>query len=196
MKTGAARFLLALIVAALVTAACSKKPEKLKPPQEDVKAAETAEKPAALAQQLSEVRYTQTKEGKLQWELVAKSVEQALEGPTRLSDVKMTYYSDEGRTVVVTANSGVYGSRRGGVVLRGNVVVTTSDGNQLHSDVLTWNQRTETLKGKGDVTISTGKSVLKGTKFELKPSVETFRIYQVSGVIHREDMRHQEDMNL
>ncbi|GAB4336834.1 MAG: hypothetical protein Kow0099_09980 [Candidatus Abyssubacteria bacterium] len=198
METGALRFLLACVLAVLVTSACSKEPEKLRPPKEELKTTQNPEKPkpALPAQQLSEVRYTQTKEGKLMWELVADSVEQALEGPTRLDDVKITYYSDEGRAVAVVADSGVYESQTGDILLRGNVVVTTSDGNRLHADSLAWNQRAETLTGKGGVTISTGTSVLKGTMFELKPSLETFQIYQVSGTIHQEDLKLQEELNL
>jgi LPS export ABC transporter protein LptC len=173
----------------LLDTSCSKKPEKLVIEEESVGPKEKqAAQPAGLAQHLQDVRYSQSKGGRLQWELAAKSVEQAGDGPTRLEEVKATYYSDDGRVTVVTADSGMYNAATGNANLQGNVTVATSDGNRVTTDALVWNQAKELLKGEGVVTMSRGNSVIKGRGFELSPEAETFKIYKVEGTIHQGDM--------
>lgn len=183
-------------VSLLALVSCSNKPEKLVPP-EDARpsSVEETEKPVGLAQELRDVRYSQSKEGRLQWEMVASAVEQTLDGPTNLENVKITYYSDDGRVTVLTADSGLYEDSTRNAALRGNVVVTTSDGNSLRTDALTWNQQSELLEGEGDVTMTRGESIIKGKKFELSPEDETFKIYNVEGTVHEKDM-NVKDMNL
>lgn len=177
-------------VSMLALVACSSKPEKLVPPEDEARSssAEEPEKPLGLAQELRDVRYSQSKEGRLQWEMVASAVEQTLDGPTKLENVKITYYSDDGRVTVLTADSGQYEDSTRNAALRGNVVVTTSDGNRLKTEALTWNQQSELLEGEGDVTMTRGESIIKGKKFELSPEDETFKIYNVEGTVHEEDM--------
>ncbi len=177
-------------VSLLALVSCSDKPEKLVPPEPEapLSSVEEAEGPVGLAQELRDVRYSQSKEGRLQWELVASTVEQAADGPTSLEKVKITYYSDDGRVTVLTADSGLYENTTHNAALRGNVVVTTSDGNNLRTDALKWNQKAELLEGEGDVVMTRGGSVLKGKKFELSPEDETFRIYNVEGTVQHEDM--------
>lgn len=177
-------------VSLLALVSCSGKPDKLVPPEATAPspAVEEAEEPVGLTQELRDVRYSQSKEGRLQWEMVASSVEQTAGGPTNLEDVKITYHSDDGRVVVLTADSALYEDATRNAVLRGNVVVTTSDGNSLRTDALTWNQQSELLEGEGYVTMTRGESVIKGRKFELSPEAETFRIFNVEGTIHQEDM--------
>jgi LPS export ABC transporter protein LptC len=177
-------------VSLLALVSCSSKPEKLVPPEDDARlsSVEEAERPVELVQELRDVRYSQSKEGGLQWEMVASSVEQTADGPTNLENVKITYYSDDGRVTVLTADSGLYEDSTRNAALRGNVVVMTSDGNSLRTDALTWNQQSELLEGEGYVTMTRGESVIKGRKFELSPEDETFRIYNVEGTVHQEDM--------
>ena len=173
----------------LLSVSCSNKPEKLVIEEESVgpKEAHSAQ-PAELAQQLQDVRYSQSKGGRLQWELAAKSVEQMGDGPTSLKEVKITYYSDDGRVTAATADFGMYNAATGNAKLGGNVSVTTSDGNRVTTDALVWNQAEELLKGEGVVTMSRGNSVIKGRGFELSPEAETFKIYKVEGTIHQGDV--------
>ena len=176
-------------IAALACTACGGKPEKLVASPEAEKITEsTVEESAEVAQELRDVRYSQSKGDKLLWELVAKSVEQMADGPTNLEDVQTTYYSEDDKVTVLTADSGLYDSATRNVILRGNVVVTTSDGNSLKTDVLTWNQEEDLLRGDGNVTINKGNSVIEGKGFELSPSLETIEIFEVGGTIHQGDM--------
>ncbi len=168
---------------------CSDEPEKLALPStaERVPEQETGVS-LEISQELQDVRYIQSKGGRLQWELVAKSVEQMMEGPTKLNDVRMTYYAEDGGTVVVTGDSGVYEPDTRNALLRGNVVVETSDGRRMRADVLKWDQEAGTLDGEGNVRITSGGSIIKGKRFHLLPELETFKIYQVEGIVHKEDM--------
>ncbi|MBI5116255.1 LPS export ABC transporter periplasmic protein LptC [Candidatus Poribacteria bacterium] len=181
-------FFLPLVLTLFVSVSCDRKPEKLVPEKETEELPRQAEEPAGLAQQLQDVRYSQTKDGRLQWELTAKSVQQVIEGPTSMQNVTMTYYAADGKATVLTADSGAYDSASNNAALRGNILVKTSDGGSVRTDVLEWNQKAGVLRGLGEVTITKGHTVIQGKGFELSPELETFKMYHVKGTIHRGDV--------
>jgi len=187
------RLFLILFLAVLSLISCSNKPEKLAPEADnnartDEHIAGSTGESADITQELHGVKYSESKEGRLQWELVAESVRQSGDGPTDLEDVTITYYSDDGRITVLTADSGQYESVERNAVLRGNVIVKTSDGNSLMTEAIKWNQQAETLRSEDEVIMQRGGSMLKGSGFELSPYLETFRIYNVEGTIRQGDM--------
>jgi LPS export ABC transporter protein LptC len=102
--------------------------------------------------------------------------------------VKLTYYAEDGRVVTLTADSGSYEDATRNVTLQGNVVVNTSDGNHVDTDAIAWNQKSGILKGKGEVRITRGDSIIRGKGFELSPENETVNIYNVTGIIHKKEM--------
>ena len=176
-------------VAMLELAACSKKPAKLVEDTEPEKPVEDTDiQPARFGQELRSVRYAHSKNDKLQWELMAKFVEQVEDEATNLEDVKITYFGDDGIISVLTADEGRYENATQNAMVHGNVVLTRSDGDRVETDTLRWNQKKELLEGEGDVTITRRRTVIKGKGFELSPSRETFRILNVEGVIHRGDI--------
>jgi len=176
-------------VATFALAACSKKPEKLVAESEFEKPVKKADVPlAGFGQELQSVRYAHSKDDKLQWELIAKFVEQVEDGSANLEEVKITYYSDDGTITVLTADKGLYESATQNAMVHGNVIVTRSDGDRVNTDTLRWNQQEERLEGEGNVTITRRSTVIKGKGFELTPSRETFRILNVEGVIHKGDI--------
>jgi LPS export ABC transporter protein LptC len=180
-------FMLAILVA-LGHVSCSDKPEKLvvRVDAEETEKDATSS-PFGITQQLQDVRFTQSKGDKQLWKLEARAVEQVVDGPINLESVEITYYSDDGRVTVVTADTGLYDDKDRNARLEGNVKVNTSDGGRVETTAVQWNQETETLTGDGEVIISKGNSTLTGMGFELRPSLESFRIYQVGGVLHRGD---------
>lgn len=173
----------------LALASCSDEPKKLAP-------IATLEKPTAesksslpdIAQQLHQVRYTQSKGEKLQWELQADQVDQTLDGPTNLNKVKITYYSDDGKVTILTADSGQYNTVTRDAALQGNVVVEVSDGSKMTTEALKWSQSEELLRGEGDVTMIRGDSIVEGVGFELSPNLETFEMFSVKGIIRQGDV--------
>lgn len=180
---------IAFVPMLFASVSCDRKPEKLVPEKETEELSRQApEEPIGLAQQLQDVRYSQTKDGRLQWELTAKSVQQVMEGPTSMQNVTMTYHAADGKATVLTADSGAYDNASNNATLRGNILVKTSDGSSVRTDTLEWNQKAGVLKGAGDVTIAKGRTVVQGKGFELSPEIETFKIYHVQGTIHRGDI--------
>jgi LPS export ABC transporter protein LptC len=183
-------FILAILMASVHVVSCSDKPEKLVVPADTEKAEEEeTSSPIGIAQQLQDVKFSQSKGDKRLWKLEAKAVEQVVDGPISLENIEITYYSDDGRVIVVTADTGLYSDAERNARLEGNVKVRTSDGGRVDTSAIQWDQETEVLTGDGDVTISKGNSTLTGTGFELRPSVESFKIYQVGGILHRGDAK-------
>lgn len=179
-----------IIVAALTPVSCGDKPEKLVAQQDAEKPGEQTAAPSVeIEQELQNVRFSHSKGDKLQWVLEARTVEQAADGPIHLKSVEITYYSDDGKITVVTADAGLYDGAGRNATLRGNVVVETSDGGHVETSAIHWNQDSQALTGEGDVTMSRGGSTIKGRGFELRPELETFRIYHVDdGIIDKGDM--------
>ena len=175
---------------AFIHISCSDKPEKLvvradsEKPEEDEASSLTG-----LAQQLQDVRFSQSNGDKRLWKLEAKAVEQVADGPINLESIEITYYSDDGRITVVTADTGRYDDAGKNARLEGNVKVRTSDGGRVETAAIQWDQETQILTGDGLVTISKGSSTLTGTGFELHTSEESFKIYQVGGILHKGDAK-------
>jgi LPS export ABC transporter protein LptC len=189
MNRGSRLLLFLCCAATLAPVSCSDKPEKLAVEAEAEKPAEKKNaSPTEFAQELQGVTYSQSKGDRLQWELVAKSIEQVMDGPTNLKDVKVTYYSDDGKVTVLTADEASYEDATRNTTLHGNVVITRSDDSTLSTDFLKWHQEEEMLRGEGSVMIERGESIIKGKGFELSPTRETFNIFHVEGIIHQGDM--------
>lgn len=174
---------------AVVLAACGRRPEKLVAEPESETSSTEKVGHADLARELSDIKYSQSKNGKVEWELQATGVQQALDGPTVLQQVKITYYSTDGRITVVTADSGTYDTKTKDAQLQGNVVVTTSDGATLATDSIKWDQGAGLLTGPGDVKITRSDSIIEGKGFQLSPEAETATLFQVKGVIRRGEMK-------
>jgi len=183
------RLPLVFVAVVFMVVSCSSKPEKLAVENNtDDRNIDGVGEAAEISQKLQGVKYSESKDGRLQWELVAESVRQPGEGPTHLQDVQITYYSDDGKITVLTADSGWYQSVERNALLRGNVVVRTSDGDTLMTDAIRWNQEAELLSSEDEVIMKKGDSTIKGRGFELLPRLEIFRIYNVQGTIHRGDV--------
>ncbi len=186
-KFFAVLLILLAATASAVFHSCGKAPKKLEIEKTEAAAEDT--EPAGIAQKLSGVKYTQSKDGKLEWELTATGVQQALEGPTQLQQVKITYFGDPDKITVVTADSGEYETATKNARLHGNVLVKMTDGTSLSASALVWDQATRLLTGEGQVKISQGNSIIQGTGFELSPEAETIQLFQVNGVIRQEEKK-------
>ena len=186
---GYSRYIIAAIVCvALFQVSCDYKPDKLSADAGgEGTVPETASPLIEMAQQLENVRFSQSKGDRLLWKLEARAVEQAADGPIGLERVEITYYSDDNRVTVLTADAGVYDGAGRSAALSGNVTVNTSDGGRVETSDVKWDQERELLTGEGKVTISRGASSITGTGFELHPNEETFSIHQVGGVLFKGD---------
>jgi LPS export ABC transporter protein LptC len=105
-----------------------------------------------------------------------------------LQSVEITYYGDDGRRTVVTADVGLYDVAGRNATLRGNVIVETSDGGRVETSAVHWDQDEEKLSGAGEVIITRGDSIIRGKGFELLPENETLKILEVTGIVREGDM--------
>lgn len=176
------------ILATLTPLSCGDRPERLVA-RADAEEQQEATKapPVEIAQELHDVIFSQSKSTKLQWRLEAKSVEQVMDGPISLESVEITYYADDGKSTALTADTGLYDEAARDVTMKGNVTITTSDGGRVETATIHWDQQRQRMSGDGEVTISRDASIITGKGFELFPEQDTFRIFQVGGIIYKGD---------
>jgi LPS export ABC transporter protein LptC len=102
--------------------------------QEVEQAAETADL------SLEEIHYVETKGDKKEWELRAKSGQHFRQDDyTTLQDLTVTFYAEEGRIVTLKGDEGSMKGRKE-IEVRGNVVITSSDGYRVTTDSLRYEE--------------------------------------------------------
>jgi LPS export ABC transporter protein LptC len=107
--------------------------------------------------------------GKVRWRLTA---EQALvwdeknAGRTELRRVSVQV-EEPGRSWSIVGDEGEYLQKEKKIELRGNVVVTASDGLRLETDVLRWNGDERRLWTDAPVTLSSRGGVIRGRTLEV-----------------------------
>ncbi len=82
--------------------------------------------------QMEKVRFVEDKHGRKTWELEAKSAEQYQDqNIVTLEDVKVTFYSKDGRIFIVTGNQAKVNQDSKDLELTGDVTLSSSDGYRL-----------------------------------------------------------------
>lgn len=88
---------------------------------------------------LEKIRFVEDKHGRKTWELEAKSVQQYQDQNTMmLEDVKVTFYTKEGRSFILTGKQGKINQTSKDMELVGDVVLSSSDGYRLKTHSLTY----------------------------------------------------------
>lgn len=124
--------------------------------------------PAKADLNVKEVR-VEEESGQVRWRLTA---EQALlydekgAGHTELRRVSVEVEEPE-RTWTIIGDEGDYRQRERKIELRGNVVVTSSDGLRLETDVLRWHGDERRLWTDAPVTFSAPGGVVRGRTLEV-----------------------------
>ena len=84
---------------------------------------------------LEKIRFVEDKQGRKTWELEAKSIEQHEDQDiVDLNDVKVTVYTKEGRSFVISGERATVNQKSKDAKLSGNVTLTTSDGYRLRTE--------------------------------------------------------------
>lgn len=95
---------------------------------------EQANQTADLA--LEDIHYVETKGKKKEWELRAKSGQHFRKDDyTTLEDLMITFYAEEGRIITLRGDKGSMKGRKE-IEVRGDVVITSSDGYRVNTDSL------------------------------------------------------------
>jgi LPS export ABC transporter protein LptC len=147
---------------------------------EIIREVECADETADLT--LEEIHYVETKGDKKEWELRAKSGQHFRQDDyTTLQDLTVTFYTEEGRIVTLRGDEGSMKGRKE-IEVRGNVVITSSDGYRVTTNSLRYEDEKQqiftedplTLEGRGLYVKGIGAVVdLKTKKLSILKKVQT-----------------------
>jgi LPS export ABC transporter protein LptC len=131
---------------------------------------------------LEEIHYVETKGDKKEWELRAKSGQHFRQDDyTTLQDLTVTFYAEEGRILTLRGNEGSMKGRKE-IEVRGDVVITSSDGYRVTTDSLRYEEEKQQIftedpirmEGKGVQVQGVGVVVnLKTQKLFILRKVQT-----------------------
>ena len=111
--------------------------------------------------------------GKIRWHLIAK---QAMvfekDGRTSLRDVTVEVQEPE-RTWLIRGAEGELFHGRNDLEIRGNVILTSSDGLRLDTSVLRWSNADKRVWTEAPVTITHPSGVITGSALEVRIGEET-----------------------
>ena len=132
---------------------------------------------------LEKVHFVEDKEGKKTWELEATSVQQYEDQNLLiLKEVKVTVYTKDGRSFVISGREGRVHQDSKDAELSGNVILTSSDGYQLKTESIAYDHQTrkvttpDLVEIEGDQIRVRGKGMLvdmEGRSFKILSHVKT-----------------------
>ena len=103
---------------------------------------------------LEKIRFVEDKQGKKTWELEAKSIQQYQDQNIMLlEEVKVTFFSEEGRIFVISGNQGKVYQDSKNMELVGDVVLTSSDGYRLKTHSIAYHHLEKKVTSSDPVEI-------------------------------------------
>lgn len=118
-------------------------------------------------QRLEKIHLVEERHGKKTWELEAKAVHRYQEeNILLLEDVKVIYYSKDGRSVTLSGKRGKVHQDSKNMELAGNVVFTSTDGYQLRTESMSYQhsskqaRTSDPIEFEGEQIRLTGKGML------------------------------------
>jgi len=103
---------------------------------------------------LEKIRFVEDKEGQKTWELEAKSIQQYQDQNIMLvEEVKVTFFTKEGRSFVISGNQGKVYQDSKNMELVGDVVLTSSDGYRLKTHSISYHHLERTVTTSDPVEI-------------------------------------------
>jgi len=127
--------------------------------------------------QLKKIRFVEDKQGQKTWELEAESVNQYQEQNIMvLEDIKLTFYTKEGRVINLTAKQGKVYQDSKNLDLTGDVVLTSSDGYQLKTHSASYCHSEKVVSTSDPVEIDGEQIRLTGKGMLVNVEAKTFRI--------------------
>ena len=127
--------------------------------------------------QLEKIRFVEDKHGRKTWELEAKTIQQFQEKSIMiLEDVKVTFYSKEGRTFTVSGNQGKYYQDSKDIELVGDVVLISSDGYRLKTNSVSYRDEEKKVSTSDPVEIEGELVRLIGKGMLVDMEAKTFKV--------------------
>ena len=135
------------------------------------------QQPAQQAEyQIKEVHINETLEGNLRWTLNADQAEvYDQKGITVMRKVVVQVFSRDGDWTV-TSDEGTLDNNRRDVSLKGNVIIRSSDGLEMRTPTLGWNNEQRALATDDDVQISREGTTITGKGLSVQMKEETAEI--------------------
>jgi LPS export ABC transporter protein LptC len=125
----------------------------LAPPHEKIEGGEELTTSADL--KLDRVRYTETREGVMEWELEAISAQYFKEENTVLFDkVKATFFGKSGETYVLVGDKGKFNTQTKAIEVFNGVTLSSSDGYQMRTRSLKYQAEKKELSTSDAVKIT------------------------------------------
>jgi LPS export ABC transporter protein LptC len=116
---------------------------------------------------LEKIRFIEDKHGRKTWELEAKLIQQYQDqNILLLEEVKVTFFTEEGRSFILSGNQGKVYQDSKNFELVGDVVLTSSDGYSLKTHSITYDHKerkartSDTVEIEGDQIRLVGKGML------------------------------------
>jgi LPS export ABC transporter protein LptC len=94
----------------------------------------------------------------------------------------------------LVADSGSVDSEKGELCARGNVVVTTPEGNRLETNVLFWDREHAKVRSDDSVRLIRGRDLLTGVGFESDPNLEHYELFRDVRASVREETELREGL--
>ena len=120
---------------------------------------------------------------------------QLIRGVIIAKDVALDFFDEEGQVYShLTSREGEIESATNNMVARGNVVVTTTNGTRIETEVLKYGNDPRKIVSDELVTVTRGGDVLSGIGFESDPSLDQFEFRQrVRARVQSEDRQDDPD---
>jgi LPS export ABC transporter protein LptC len=134
--------------------------------------------PQQAEYQIKEININETLEGNLRWKLKADQAEvYDQKGITLMRKVVIQVFSKDGDWTV-TSDEGTLDNNRRDVTLTGNVVIKSSDGLEMRTKTLSWNNEQRALATDDPVEISREGTTITGKGLSVNMQEETAAVTQ------------------
>ena len=139
--------------------------------------------PQQAEYQIKEIHINETLEGNLRWTLNADQAEvYDQKGITLMRKVTIQVFSKDGDWTV-TSDEGTLDNNRRDVSLKGKVVIRSSDGLEMRTDTLGWDNEKRALATNDPVTISREGTTITGKGLAVQMQDETAAIQEKVRVV-------------
>jgi LPS export ABC transporter protein LptC len=119
-----------------------------------------------LEVRIEKVRYSGTKDGRVEWELVADSAQRARgESITAFHKVTVTFYAKGGEPYTLTAREALYDEAKGIIDAVGDVKVESKEGFVLKAGTLRYDLKKRVITSDEEVDITSRMMNVKGRGF-------------------------------
>ena len=126
---------------------------------------------------LEKIRLVEEKHGQRTWELEAKAIYQYQDqNMIMLEEVRVTYYSKDGRTFIISGERGKVYQDTKNMELAGNVLLTSGDGYQLKTHSVAYQHSEKRVTTSDPVEIEGEQMHLVGRGMLVDMEAKTFKI--------------------